>query len=71
MLGGPYVPRRATIIGWTENSIDTVQDSEINTTRIEGRAELTESYKRVHVEPSDVSMSLSTCSTTSECVSAC
>ncbi len=59
------------IIEWTESSTDTAQDSEIYVRRIEGGAELTESYKRVHVEPSDVSMSLSTCSATSECVSAC
>lgn len=59
------------IIGRTESSTDTARDSEIYVRRIRNVAKLTESYKRVHVEPSDVSISLSTCSATSECVSAC
>jgi hypothetical protein len=59
------------IIGWTESSTDTAQHSEIYVRRIRNVAMLTESYKRVHVEPSDVSISLSTCSATSEWVSAC
>ena len=59
------------VIGWTANSTDTTQDRQFQTKMDKGGAWLTESYKRVQVEPSDVSMSLSTCSTTSECVSPC
>ena len=66
-----YAGGGVVIIGRTESSTDTTQHSEIYVRRIRNVAMLTESYNRVHVEPSDVSISLSTCSATRECVSAC
>ena len=56
---------------WIANSTDTAKGVSPYHTRRADKRWRTESYKRVQFEPSDVSMSLLTCSSTALCVRPC